>query len=101
MELPLYWRTMSNETLLLSTLPLVIGVSVGFPSRPGVESFPLNCEPSAFSERTDSRGAPPLRPGLVQIQLPSASAARTTDPARSSVPATKLNRDMIFFFIGL
>jgi hypothetical protein len=40
-----------------------------------VEILPVNCEPSVFKESTDSRAAPPLRPGVVQIQLPSASAA--------------------------
>ncbi len=45
------------------------------------KAAPVNCAPSVFKDRTDSRAAPPLRPGVVQIQLPSASAAWAAVPS--------------------
>src|SRR5437868_6855085 len=76
-------------------LPSSILASLGLPWRPGIETVPLTLSPSTVSLRVLLRGSPPLRPGVLQDQLPEASAPYAAMPdemARKAMTGRRLLR---------
>ncbi len=72
-EVPFRSRTMAKEMASSLTVPSAMVVSTGAPPRPGAESLPVSFADSTFKVSVLVRSGPPLRPGVVQIQVPVGS----------------------------
>src|SRR5439155_6773821 len=67
-------RVTSKEISSPLSLPSEIATSLLWPPRPGADRVPVTFSPSSFNFRVLFRSGPPLRPGVLHVQVPVGSA---------------------------
>src|SRR5437016_10728097 len=99
---PFISRTTLKETPSPVLVPSSISVTRTSPSRPGAPSLPVTLSPSDFSFRVILRSGPPLRPGMVQVQVPEGSAFLSSAFVCERKPSAKVpHRALIINDLGI